>query len=93
MGRGLDGQLLASILGRGQVWLLTLWEERDCLYVSSFACFLGPHLWHLEVPRLEVTLELQLPVYTTATAMPDPSRICDLHQSSWQHWILNSEDP
>ena len=28
--------------------------------------------------------------YTTATAMPDPSQVCDLHRSSWQRWILNS---
>ena len=27
--------------------------------------------------------------YTTATAMPDPSRLCDLHHSSWQCWILD----
>ena len=27
--------------------------------------------------------------YTTATAMPDLSRVCDLHHSSQQHWILN----
>ena len=26
---------------------------------------------------------------TTATAMPDPSRVCDPHYSSWQCWILN----
>ena len=26
----------------------------------------------MKVPRLEVELELQLPAYTTATAMPDP---------------------
>ena len=25
----------------------------------------------------------------TATAMPDPSHIYNLHHSSWQHWILN----
>ena len=33
---------------------------------SSFFsfCFLGLHLWHVEVPRLRVKLELQLPVYT-----------------------------
>ena len=37
--------------------------------------FLGPHLWHMEVPRLEVRSELQLPAYTTATAMVNPSRI------------------
>ena len=28
-----------------------------------FFFFLGPHPWHLEVPRLEVNSELQLPAY------------------------------
>ena len=42
-----------------------------------------------EVPRLGIQTELQLPAYTTATAMPDPSRVCDLHYSSWQCRILN----
>ena len=32
-------------------------------------------LWHMEVPRLRVELELQLPAYTTATATQDPSRV------------------
>ena len=27
--------------------------------------------------------------YTTATATPELSLICDLHQSSWQSWIFN----
>ena len=43
----------------------------------------------MEVPRLEAELELRLPASTTATAMQDPSPICDLHHSSWQHQILN----
>ena len=43
----------------------------------------------MEVPRLEVKLELQLAAYTTATAMWDPNCICDLYDSSWQHRILN----
>ena len=43
----------------------------------------------MEVPRLRVELELQLQAYTTATATPDPSRICDLHNSSQQFQILN----
>ena len=43
----------------------------------------------MEVPRLGVKSEIQLPVYTTATATQDPSRVCDLHHSSWQHQILN----
>ena len=58
-------------------------------FFLSFFFFLGPYLQHMEVPRLGVELELQLPAYTTATAMPDSSRICDLHHSSWQHQILN----
>jgi len=52
-------------------------------------CFLGPHLWHMEVARIGVKSELELPAYTTATAMPDLSCVCDLHHSSWQCWILN----
>ena len=41
---------------------------------------------------LGVQSELQLPACTTATALPDPdpSRVCHLHHSSWQCWILNS---
>ena len=52
-------------------------------------CFLGLNARHMEVPRLGVESELQLPAYTIATAMPDPSRDCDLHHSSWQLRILN----
>ena len=43
----------------------------------------------MEVPRLGVELELQLPAYAIATAMPDLSCVCDLHHSSQQHRILN----
>ena len=43
----------------------------------------------MEVPRLEVELELQLSAYTTATATGDPSHVCDLHHSSQQCQILN----
>ena len=42
----------------------------------------------MEVPRLGVELELQVPAYTTATAMRDPSRICDLRCSLWQCWVF-----
>ena len=54
-----------------------------------FVCFLGPHLQHMEVPRLRVQLELHLPAYITATATRALSHICDLHHSSQQHQILN----
>ena len=58
-------------------------------FFSLSFVLLGPHQWHMEVPRLRVQSELQLPAYTTAMAIPDLSRICDLHHSSWQRWILN----
>jgi len=57
------------------------------LLLLVFFVFLGPHPQHMEVPRLGVESELQLPAY--ATAMPDPSHICDLHHKSWQRQILN----
>ena len=54
-----------------------------------FLIFLGLHLQHMEVPRLGVESELQLPACTTARAMPDPSCACNLHHGSWQRWIIN----
>ena len=35
----------------------------------------------MEVPRLGVESELQLPAYTIATATPDLSHVFDLHHS------------
>ena len=43
----------------------------------------------MDVPRLGVESELQQLVYATGTASTDPSRICDLHCSSQQRWLLN----
>ena len=48
--------------------------------------YLGRHPWHMDVPRLEVEPELQLPAYTTATATWDLS--CG-RRHSWQCWIIN----
>ena len=58
------------------------------IFLFIFA-FLGLHSQHMEVPRLGVESELQLPAYTTATTTLDPSHVCDLHHSSWQRQILN----
>ena len=50
------------------------------LFVYLFIyVILGPHLQHVEVPRLGVASELQVPAYTTATATPDLNHICNLH--------------
>jgi len=37
----------------------------------------------MKAPRVGVKLELQLPAYTTATAMQNLSPICDLRHSPW----------
>ena len=57
-----------------------------CMYVFSLSIL---HLQHMEVPRLEVQSEVQLPAYITATATPNLSHICALHHSSRQCQILN----
>ena len=46
--------------------------------------FLEPYLQLMEVPGLGVKLDLQLLTYTTATATPDSSCICNLHHGSQQ---------
>ena len=66
------------------------WMSKQKYYLLTYLfIFLGPHLWYMEVPRLGVESELQLPAYATATTMQDPSHICNLHYSSWQRRILN----
>ena len=54
-----------------------------------FFIFLGPHLRHMEFPRLGVELERQLPAYTAAMGTQNPSHIYDLQHSLWQRQILN----
>ena len=59
------------------------------IFLLFFFVFLGPHLCQMEVLWLEVTPELQLLVYTTATATQDLSHVCDLRHSSQQCQLLN----
>ena len=42
----------------------------------------------MEVPR-QGESKLQLLAHATATAVLDPSHVCNLHRSSWQCRILN----
>ena len=44
---------------------------------------------NMEVPRLGVQSELQLPAYATAIATSDLSCVYDLHHSSQQCQVLN----
>ena len=47
-------------------------------FLLLFIYLLGLHLGHKEVPRLGDESELHLLAYTTATATPDLSHVCDL---------------
>ena len=60
----------------------------QCLDSSIFV-FLPRYLQYMEILRLEVKSEVQMPVYTTATATPDWSCIFDLCCGLWQCQILN----
>ena len=59
------------------------------IYWPFFFGFSGPYPLHMEVPRLGVQSELYQLAYAMATAIRDPSRVCDLHHSSPQCQILN----
>ena len=55
-----------------------------------FFFFRAIPLCHMQVPRLGAESQLQLPSYTTATAMPELSHVCNLHQAHGNtEWILN----
>ena len=77
---------------------ITINIHTSSVYFILFFSLLRSHQWYMEVPRLGVTSELQLLAYTTATAMPDLSHVCDLPflrpgikpASSWRLcWVLN----
>ena len=70
-------------------WLGSWITKVCCCCFVLFCFFLSLHPWHMEVPRLGVESEPQLPAYTTATATQDVSRVFDLHHSSGQRRILN----
>ena len=57
------------------------------LFIYFVASFRAAPM-HMEVPRLEIDLELQLLAYATAIAMQDLSPVFNLHHSSWQHQSL-----
>ena len=59
------------------------------LFVDLFFLLFGAVPGAYGSSQARVELELQLSAYATVMAMPDPSRVFELHHSSWQRWILN----
>ena len=74
---------------KGQIITTKPPENSQACFVLFFVFCLGLCPQHMEVLGLVVKSKLQLPAYTTATAMPDLSHIYNLRHSSWQCWILN----
>ena len=86
------GQELSGVQGENSLYKKYIKLSASFCFMLTqciFIFFLRLHLWHMEVPRLWVKLELHLPAYTTATAIPAPSHIYELCRGLWQHWILN----
>ena len=55
--------------------------------ILFYVLLFEPHSQHMEVPRLGVEWELQLPTYATATAARDPNCVFELHHISGQQGI------
>ena len=75
--------------------LTVIWSP---FFSFLFFGFLGPHPWHMEVHSLGVESELQLPIYTTATATRDPSpseayTTAHSNAGSLTHWARPGIDP
>ena len=62
--------------------LAGMWANSYHFIYLFIYVFLGLHQQHMDVPRLGVKSELQLPAYTTATATLALSLICDPRDSS-----------
>ena len=95
---GWIGRVFAACLaGSGNTVVFLISLTRSLVYLRSGANSVGfspvlvsstrgrSNTGYMKVPRLGVKLELQLPA--TATSSWGLSRVCDLHHSSWPHWI------
>ena len=68
---------------RGEKWKV----RSKAIFFFFFFPFLGPCLLHTEVPQARG--QIWAAAYATATAMPDPSHICNL----CTHWVRSGIKP
>ena len=71
-------------------------EIREGLWLPFFFfCFLGPHLQHMEVPRLGVESELQLLAFTTTQDPSGTATYTTAHGNagSLTHWVRPRIEP
>ena len=75
---------MIALVSRGQV------HPHHLIHIFLFfSFFLGPAPVAFGSSQARGQIGVQLPVYTTATAMQDPSHVCDLYHILRQYWILN----
>ena len=82
---------------RGKICLMfTMCQALNkLLYMNYIVCFFFSFLHFRVVPtayggsQARGLIEATAAAYTTATAIPHPSRVCNLHHSSRQRQILN----
>ena len=69
-----------------------MWLKLQFIFIFIF---LGPQLQHMEVPRLGVRLELQLPTYATSHSNTGSERHlrCSLQQSGMLNPLCEVRDP
>ena len=84
---GLPRALVVQSLGRGNrfCWLELLNNKTAHLFIYLSFFTAAPAAYGSSQARGPIRAEAAAYV----TAMPDPSRICDLHCSLWQHGLLN----
>ena len=70
--------------GEISTWLLMI-----VIHLFFLNFFFRAHLCHMEVPKLDFELELQLLAYTKITATWDLTCLCDICCSLRQCWKLN----
>ena len=86
----MENRLVVANGAGGESWMAWEFEVDRCnqIYLFIFAFFRAAPTSYGS-SRLGDESELQLLAYTTATAVQDPSHVCKLQYSSWQHQILN----
>ena len=83
-----NGYSSSSTRMHGRIQQKAITQLLSHISISLFFSLVS-HLQHMQVPRLGVESELQLPAYITDTAMSDLSHLYDLYLSSRQCRILN----
>ena len=82
------------------IWKIYIYSFGHNIYIYMYVCtigilftifffFLGLYLRNMDVPRLGVESELQLPALQLQPQQWDLNHICDLCHCSQQCWILN----